>query len=310
MPVIYIDVLLAVNLLIDFLLLSATAYLLHVPAKRWRTVVGAVCGALCSCIIFLPPLPLMATVGIKLAAAAGIIRISFPWRGAASYFKQMIVFFVVSTVFAGVAFGLWVAFVPQGMAVINGVVYYDVPPLLLVFFSVVSYGLLRLYDRYMRKKAPRQGIYRLKIDGGAGMTEVNALYDTGHHITEQFSGSPVVIVHYDALKSSLPANLQQSLLLMMDGKSDELSSHAALKSRMRLIPFHSMGGAGLLPAFRPVGMWLSDGAGHTVDIGGAYVAVSRRLKSREYQALIGSDLTDMLNTKQGGTSHEYSCTAG
>lgn len=310
MPVIYIDVLLAVNLLIDFLLLSSTAYLLHVPVKRWRTVAGAAFGAACACMIFLPELPALASVGVKLAGAAVIILIAFPWSRLSAYIKQMAVFFIVSTVFAGVSFGLWIAFDPQGMAVINGVVYYDVPPLLLVVFSVVSYTLLRLYDRFTRKKAPHQGIYRLKIDGGAGLTELNALYDTGHHVTEQFSGSPVVIVRYEALESCLPSNLRESLLLLMDGKGDDLSSHAALKNRLRLIPFQSMGGGGFLPAFRPVSMTLSDKEGHTADIGGAYIAVSRQLKGREYEALIGSDITDLLITKQGGTSHDYTCTAG
>lgn len=309
MPVIYIDVLLAVNLLIDFLLLSSTAYLLHIPVKRWRVVIAAVGGAASACLIFLPELPAVASVGMKLAAAAVLVLVAFPWNGLSAWLKQMLLFFVVSTVFAGVAFGLWVAFSPQGMAVINGVVYYDVPPGLLVVLSVISYLLLRLYDRFTRKKAPRQGIYRLKIDGGAGMAELNALYDTGHHVIEQFSGSPVVIVRYEALAGCLPTNLQQSLLRLMDGQGDELSAHAALKSRLRLIPFHTMGGGGCLPAFRPVSMTVSSGE-HTADISGAYIAVSRQLKSREYQALIGSDITDLLTTTKGGSTYEDACTAG
>lgn len=309
MPVIYIDVLLAVNLLIDFLLLSSTAYLLHIPVKRWRVVVGATFGAGCACMIFLPELPIAVSIASKLVTAAVLVLIAFPWNGLSSYIKQIILFFVVSTVFAGIAFGLWVAFAPRGMVVLNGVIYYNVPPLLLVAFSVISYLLLRLYDRFTRKKAPRQGLYRLKIDGGAGMVELNALYDTGHHVTEQFSGSPVAIVRYEALADCLPANLRQSLLLLMEGKGDELSSHAALKSRLRLIPFHSMGGGGCLPAFRPVSMTISDGFFRTADISGVYIAVSRQLKSREYEALIGSDITDLLTT-QGGKEHERSCTTG
>lgn len=36
MPVIYIDVLLALNLWIDFILLLATARILRLPRRRWR----------------------------------------------------------------------------------------------------------------------------------------------------------------------------------------------------------------------------------------------------------------------------------
>lgn len=310
MPVIYIDVLLAINLLIDFLLLSATAYLLHIPVKRRRLVLGAGLGAASAGIIFLPELPVPVTLLIKLATAALLVAIAFPKKGWRAYIKQLLVFFGVSTLFAGVAFALWTALTPPDMAVINGVVYYDVPPLWLVVFSVASYGLLRLYDRLFRKKAPRTGVYRLRIDGGAGMVELNALYDTGHHVTEQFSGSPVAIVRYEAIASCLPANLRESLFLLLEGQGDDLSAHAALKSRLRLIPFHSMGGEGVLPAFRPVGMTLSDGKGHTVRVDGAYVAVSHRLKSREYEGLIGSELTDQLADIQGGMGREESCQTG
>ena len=189
------------------------------------------------------------------------------------------------------------------MTVANGVVYYDVPPGLLMLFSVISYLLLRLYDRITRKKAPQQRMYRLRIDGGAGMVELNALYDTGHHVTEQFSGSPVVIVQWHELAGCLPVNLQQSLQRLLEGQPDDLSAHAALKSRLRLIPIHTMGGDGCLPAFRPVDMSVSDGT-KTVDIGGAYVAVSRELKSREYQALFGSDIAELMMTSQGRYTHE------
>ncbi len=303
MPVIYLDVLLAVNLLIDFLLLSATAYLLHIPVKRWRLVISAVIGAASAALIFLPPLPALASLGIKLVLAAALVRVAFPWNGLARFAKQFLLFFVVSVVFAGVAFGLWTAFSPRGMTVANGVVYYDVPPGLLMLFSVISYLLLRLYDRITRKKTPQQRMYRLRIDGGAGMVELNALYDTGHHVTEQFSGSPVVIVQWHELAGCLPVNLQQSLQRLLEGQPDDLSAHAALKSRLRLIPIHTMGGDGCLPAFRPVGMSVSDGT-KAVDIGGAYVAVSRELKSREYQALFGSDIAELLTISQGGYTHE------
>ena len=44
MPVIYIDVLLALNLWIDFILLLATARILRLPRRRWRMVLGALLG--------------------------------------------------------------------------------------------------------------------------------------------------------------------------------------------------------------------------------------------------------------------------
>ncbi len=310
MPVIYLDVLLAVNLLVDFLLLTATAFLLHLPTKRWRLVLAAGVGSASAGLVFLPALPLPITLLAKLLTAAILVAVAFRQRGVRLYIKQLAVFFGVSVMFAGVAFGLWTWFAPADMAVINGVVYYDVPPVWLVVFSLISYGLLRLYDRIRRQKVPAGAMYRLRIDGGAGMVELNALYDTGHHVTEQFSGSPVVIVQYAALAPSLTANLRDSLSHLLDGKGDTLSAHAALKSRLRLIPFHSMGGEGVIPAFRPVGLLISEGKGNWTDIGGAYVAVSRKLQSREYEALVGSDLMEWITLSERSNGREASSMVG
>ena len=48
MPVIYLDVLLALNLFIDFLLLSAAARILRIPGRTGRRVLGALLGAACA----------------------------------------------------------------------------------------------------------------------------------------------------------------------------------------------------------------------------------------------------------------------
>lgn len=157
MPVIYLDVLLALNLFIDFLLLLATARLLRLPYRRWRLVLGALAGAASACLIFLPDLSALAAAGLKLLAAGILLLIAFAWRGLWSYIKTLTVFFVSSTLFAGVAAALWFFAAPQGFYVVNGVVYYDVPPLLLVFLTVVSYGALCLFDRFVRKKRRRTG---------------------------------------------------------------------------------------------------------------------------------------------------------
>ncbi|MGI6265456.1 MAG: sigma-E processing peptidase SpoIIGA [Acutalibacteraceae bacterium] len=293
MPVIYVDVLLAVNLLIDFLLLSGTAYLLRIPRKRRRLVLAAAVGAASALAVFLPAMPWALSLAYKLGVAALMTVIAYPSPGVRAFFRQLAAFFLVSVGFAGAAFALWSVAAPRGLSVINGVVYYDVPPLLLVAFSVISYLLLRLFDRITRKKASRGRLYRLQIDGGAGVAEINALCDTGLQLTEGFSGAPVAVVRMDAVEECLPFNLRQSLQAVLRGKEDELSSHAALRSRLRLIPYHTVDGEGYLPAFQPVRVTLI-APGERADVSGAFVAVTRRMKSREYEALIGVDLTDRL----------------
>ncbi len=149
MPVLYLDVLMAVNLLIDFLLLSVTARLLRLPGKKGRLLAGASAGALSSCMILLPAMPAAVSVLLKLAAAAAVVRLAFRWFGWRSYFKQMAVFFISSTLLAGIAYALVIFAAPEGLYVVDGVVYYNISPpdaglpdCDLLFFSLAGGSLL------------------------------------------------------------------------------------------------------------------------------------------------------------------------
>ena len=46
MPIVYADVLVALNWVIDFLLLSATALFLHIPLNRVRVTLSSLIGGL------------------------------------------------------------------------------------------------------------------------------------------------------------------------------------------------------------------------------------------------------------------------
>lgn len=308
MPVIYIDVLLALNLFIDFLLLLATVRILRISYRRWRLVLGALFGSICSTLIFLPDLNMVLSTAVKLVSAAMIMLISFKWMGVMAYIKQLTVFFVISTLFAGVAMAVWFFAAPTGFYVQGGIVYYDVDPLTLVILTVISYGVIWAYDRVTQKKQPKNRDYRLLIDCGGGTAGVRALYDTGNGLTELFSGSPVVVVRYAAIASVLPPALQQALRTQASGwktgedAGDEEAAPAvgdtavrtAVRSRLRLVPFQSVGGNGLLPAFQPAHITVVAQNGASRDITGAYVAVCDTLGRGEYEALIGSDIADLF----------------
>ena len=294
MPVIYLDVLIVLNWFIDYLLLSATARILRLPVRRWRIVAGALLGAASSCLIFLPGIPVVLSLLIKLAAASLIVLAAFPWIGFKPYLKQLLVFFVISAAFAGISTAVWFFAAPAGFMVINGVVYYDVPPLLLVGLTVLSYLCIRLYDRFIRKKAPVNREFTLILDCGGGEVPVRALYDTGLHLVEPFSGSPVAVVRYAAIAHALPPALKESLnqgaMPSGEGSEEDGSTALAVQSRLRLIPFQTVGGNGLLPAFQAKKAEISAPDGRKREVTGIYIAVCPVLGRGEYEALLGSDI--------------------
>ena len=302
MPVLYLDVLIAVNLLIDFLLLSAAARILRLPVRKGRLLAGASVGALSCCMILLPPLPAAVSVLLKLAAAALVIRVTFRGFGWRTYIKEITAFFIGSTLLAGIAYALVLFAAPEGLYVVDGVVYYNISPMTLVLLTAGCYLLLWAGEHFFKRKSPACLEYRLLLDCGKGPFTVPALFDTGHRLSDVFSGRPVVIIDRTVLQDHLPEELFRALkspytASLETGSGSGLRT-AAVQAKLRMMPFHSLGGEGVLPGFCPSHMTLMDPTGKSCDVTGSYVAVSPSLARGEYRALIGGDLAGLFGEQR------------
>lgn len=282
MPVIYLDVLITVNWVIDYLLLSTTARILRLTPKRWRLVLGGLAGSLSACLVFLTPAPTLLLLVLHLVSACILVKTAFVFTNIIAFLKQTVVLYVVSALFSGIVSFLWFLTKSETLYTKNGVVYMDISPLLLTVFAVISYAVISLYEYITRKQAPHSYEFRLYIDDGNGICECRALYDTGMHLAEPFSGKPVVIVERDVIEPYLSAELKEALCCTVPIVS-------SICTRVRLIPYRSLGTDGLLPAFIPKRFSVGGYNQMKCDISGTYVALSNGLGRGKYQALIGSD---------------------
>ena len=107
MRVIYLDVLLIVNLFVNYFLLLSTAQFVHRRPRRLRLLLGASIGSAASALILLPNLGLVPMLAIKLVLASLIVLTSFGYGTKAVYIKTVLIFFGVNFIFAGVMLALW-----------------------------------------------------------------------------------------------------------------------------------------------------------------------------------------------------------
>ncbi len=282
MPVVYIDVLLILNLWVDFLLLSATARLLRLPVRRWRLFCAALLGAAESCLLFLPPLSFLLSLLIRCTGTLLLTLVGFPLRGWRVFGKTVLTLLTLSAAFSGIVTMLWYFLAPAGFLVVNGVIYYDAPAALLILLTAISYVAVCVWEHCLRKRAPRGRLFRLLLQSGGKTVVCRCLYDTGSTLREPFSGSPAVLIDRAAAKSILPPSLREG-----DAR------------HVRYVPYKSLGGAGLLPAFLPEKMEIADENGNFCDISGSYLAVCEELGHGEYTALVGTDIGELLTKGSG-----------
>ena len=273
--VIYADVLLAVNGWIDFLLLLGVARMGAASPKPWRFALGAGLGGCAALVMLLPTLPWWAVGGIKLLTAAGMILVTFGWGGYRAFLGRTGLLFLLSAAMAGLAEGLYYWVAPTGFTVANGTVYYPVPPLLLVAVTAGIYLLLRLADRCLRRRAPADRVIPIVLSRSGVTLRVNCLYDSGHDLSEPFTGRPVIILSRRAIAPWEPIPHPAEEAALAEGK-------------YRLIPFSTLTGGGVLTAFVPDGAWFVF-RGKEIPLSPCYVAVSDRLGTGDADGLIGRE---------------------
>ena len=90
---IYVDVLLAVNLFINYFLLLATAKFLAVRRLRLRMLAAAALGSAYSLTLLLPEIPVALSLLMKLFMAASLVFLAFPNEGVKRFLKALACFY-------------------------------------------------------------------------------------------------------------------------------------------------------------------------------------------------------------------------
>jgi stage II sporulation protein GA (sporulation sigma-E factor processing peptidase) len=264
---IYLDVLIGVNLIINYFLLLAVSKFLSLPAKRIRLIAAALLGAMYSLTILLPEIPIFLSFFVKFVMATTIVLAAFPFGGFSQLLRRTAAFFIMSFSFAGFMLALWYFIAPQGMVIKNSVIYFDISPLLLIAITAVCYMVVRIINRLTGRQAPDALFCRIKIHYKGQTVSCLAKVDTGNSLTEPFSNYPVAVVNEECALGILP-------------KEDS--------GKIRLVPFHAVSGGGLLPAFKPDLLTVICG-NKQIEIHNVYVAVTKS-KFGEFGALLNPDL--------------------
>lgn len=268
---VYADVLVIVNLYVDYLLLRCVRGFLRLDVQGGRLVGGALAGALGSTLCLLPlPLwcgPLCAGVCTLAAAASAFL----PMR-LRRFLRCWLCLWLFSFLLAG--FVLFAAqFVPAGyIGMVGGAVYLDLDLPLLFFATCGAYLVFWGFRRAFPRESDVPRLCKLTVTHQGHTAEVYAKSDTGNALREPFSGLPVIICQRDALGSAAPPKLDPD---------------APAVPGLRLVPFDSVGGAGLLTAFHPEKVVMA-ASGKALD---CYIALYERpLSSGQFSAIFNPDL--------------------
>lgn len=247
---IYVDILIGTNLIINYFILLAVAKFTKIIPRTIRMVGGSFFGALCAMIIFLPHISFFINMIVKFIISAVIVYLTFGYHSIKTFLKNISIFFLISFCFCGVMIFIWFAFTPQTVYVKNSVVYLNISPIVMIISTIISYFIIRIITKFGERQESKCDICKIKIINNGRYCEFYGKIDTGNTLCEPFSGKPVIVVNESVIKS-IAEDAFYKLLNFAETEN-------TLKYHYRLIPFQSVGGDGLLPAFMPEEVYINN----------------------------------------------------
>lgn len=266
---VYADVLVVLNLIVDYFLLSAAARLLHINPPFWRQLIAAILGGISSLIIFLPTQGFVLELFIQLSVCIIMSYTAFGFVSLRRFVRAAAVLFGVTFGYGGGMMALWYALRPNGMVINNSVVYFDISPVFLILFSVVGYIAVSVLRRLFGANGVSSSLCTAEIfiDGNSRVFSV--LVDTGNSLEDTFSNSEVIIADSNAVKS----------LLGFIPKAENLPD------RYRIIAGTGVTGQALLDGFRCDRAVITY-SGRKIELHRPILAISQQPLGGDYDAII------------------------
>lgn len=288
----YGDLFFLINFLIDLILLYVAGLLAGVrPVPAWRLVLGAAAGAFYALGFLFPTLSILYTPSLRVAFPLVALALTFGPVSAASFIRLAAWLYGASAFVAGLAVGAaslgtrsllsawagtWWALGVAGATVL-----------------AAAWGVL-VFAR--RRFAVERLLLPVEVGVGNQRVSVTGLVDTGNHLRDPLTQSPVLVVEMAALEELLPPGFSDAY--SRSGSQGVLETAGTLcrlpgwSTRLRVLPFSTLGNRhGMMLGFRPdwVAVWDGRDRRETRD---ATVAIYRERLNEEvaYQALVHPSL--------------------
>lgn len=254
---IYVDILFAVNLIMNSLILLLTAFVARAHYVWWRLLTAAIAGSVYVIAGVVPQLEFFYTVPCKLMASFLIVILAFGPKTIRIQFLLVAIFYIISFVLGGAVVG-WLFFWESGNMFIGlrelGQ-YGGISWRMLMGGSLLCATILFLIIRVvLNRMLCQRTLYQAEVLYDNKSVALNAMLDTGNALYTIVGRKPVVLVDQLTLEKVL--NECVSEYLQENSPEEWVEKLEACKdenwiSRIQIIPYKAVGSCSMLLGFRP-----------------------------------------------------------
>ena len=241
---IYIDVIFLENLIMNSIILYATAIILKIKPKTIRVILSSAIGSIYVIITYITKIEIYTSIILKLILALVMIYMAFRPHSVKKMWKQIAIFYLTSFVFGGVTLYLIYFIKPQEVLIKNGVFVGEYILKVIMLGAIVAFITIKISLKIIKTKITHKDMFcKISIKLNQKIIETKAMIDTGNLAKEPITNTPVVIIESSLLENFIPNQILNNLENILCGDFSKISEELQEKyiSKFRCIPFSSLG---------------------------------------------------------------------
>ena len=291
---IYIDIIIVENLIMNYIILYATGLISKSPKSYLRMFLASLIGAVYATLEYILKVNIYSNIILKTILSIIIVYIAFNPQDVKKMCKQLVLFYVTTFTFGGIATYLIYVLKPQNIIIKNGM-YVGTYVLKVIFVgAIIGTIILAIAFKMAKNKITKKDmICKVKIKLNGKEETVEAMVDTGNMLKEPITGTPVVVVERTSLYELLPKEIMNNTESILGGDFEKIPEEIKNEyvPKLKLIPFASLGKQnGMLVGIKPEKIEVINE--QTEEEKNAIIGIYNKslTKKGEYKALIGIDL--------------------
>ena len=193
---------------------------------------------------YIYPVAIYSNIFFKIILSIIMVYIAYQPPKLKQLIRQVIIFYLTSFLFGGVAFALIYVIKPQEILMKNGL-FLGTYPLKTIFIGAIIATIILITGfKIVKNKISKKDMYfNIKIIIEKKQVETTAIVDTGNMLKDPITGVPVVVVESSLLEKVIPKEILQNTEQIIGGDFKNVPEIIRNKyiAKLKLIPYSSLG---------------------------------------------------------------------
>lgn len=294
---IYLDIVFFENFILNYIIILSTAIISKSKMKLTSIMLSSTIGGIFSILNYLMNINSLENMVLKIIISILMMLIAFNDYKIKKLIKQLLLFYLVSFTFGGIAFMLLFFIKPQNIIMKSNHLVGTYPIKITILAGILGFVVIFLIEKIIKDRLNKKSmICDLEIFYDGKIRKIKTMIDTGNLLKEPISKNDVIIVEKESLEGIVSKDILENIKYILKGKWIQEKNIYSYK--IKLIPFSSLGNDnGLLLGFKPdyVKIYSDDEITRNDVLIGIYDG--KLSKANQYNSLIGLDILNKEGKK-------------